>query len=106
MNTQLRLGRAEDVVALGQLLDLLPEVRRFDEGEHHEASTLAHAFADLEEAFTRFLTEHLPNLTQGTVEVSELPELLLDIGEDLRHILYHLADSRFYGYLHVGGDDR
>jgi hypothetical protein len=80
-------------------------VTKFDEGEHQEASTLAHAFADLEESFDKFLNEHLPRLVRDQPDAGEIPGLLLEIGEEFRHILYHLRDPKFYSYLHYSGDE-
>lgn len=29
----------------------------------------------------------------------EIDELLLDVGEEFRHIIYHIKDPKFYDYL-------
>ena len=36
---------------------------------------------------------------QKNLNPEEMNSLLLDIGEEFRHILYHILDSRFYAYL-------
>ncbi len=102
MTTRRLLGTAADIVALGERLSRLAEVTKFDEGEHREAWALAHAFADLEESFDKFLNEQLPRLVRDSPDVAEIPDVLLEIGEEFRHILYHLRDPKFYSYL----DDR
>jgi hypothetical protein len=61
-----------------------------------EAGTLVHAFSDLEESFRRFLDEQLPKLADPAVKGEELEDLLLDIREEFRHILYHLHDPEFF----------
>jgi hypothetical protein len=61
-----------------------------------EAGTLVHAFSDLEESFRRFLDEQLPKLADPAVKGEELEDLLLDIREDFRHILYHIHDPKFF----------
>jgi len=86
--------------ALGEVLARCPEVTRYDENEHREAWALAHAFSDLEESFCVFLEELLPKLTQGQLDAGETHDVLLDIGEEFRHILYHLKKLKFYSYLH------
>jgi hypothetical protein len=106
MNTRRLLRDATDLKALAERLSRCPEVARLDEGKDREAWTLAHAFADLEESFRKFLEDQLPRLTQDQLEVSEVHDLLLEIGEELRHILYHIKDPKFYRYLHHGGRRR
>jgi hypothetical protein len=64
-----------------------------------EAWTLAHAFGDLEESFLQFLDDLLPRLLKDDLTAEEIESLLLDVGEEFRHILYHLADPQFYAYL-------
>ena len=95
----------EDTAALKALAERLAQckaVTRFDADEEHEAWTLAHAFADLEESFRRFLEEQLPRLTSGQLTGPEIYDLLLEIGEEFRHILYHIKDPKFYQYLGHG----
>ncbi|MEW6743529.1 MAG: hypothetical protein AB1486_12300 [Planctomycetota bacterium] len=41
----------------------------------------------------------LPRLVQGSPSEQDIEGVLLDIGEELRHALYHIKASRFYSYL-------
>jgi hypothetical protein len=93
------LGQAEAIVELERALAKCPKVRRYDLPDHNEASTLAHAFSDLEKSFSHVLDEQLPRLTRRPLSNHEINDVLLDIGEELRHILYHVKDARFYSYL-------
>jgi hypothetical protein len=61
-----------------------------------EASTLAHAFLDLEESLRLFLDEQLPKLSDPSVQGEQLEDLLLEIREEFRHVLYHLHDPVFF----------
>ena len=61
-----------------------------------EAGTLVHAFSDLEESLRVFLDEQLPKLTDPAVQGEQLEDLLLDIREEFRHILYHIHDPEFF----------
>ncbi len=61
--------------------------------------TIAHALSDLEDSFCVVVKELLPKLLDETKSAEELDELLLDVGEELRHILYHIKDTRYFGYL-------
>ena len=85
--------------ALAERLSTCEAVTRLDEGEEREAWTLAHALGDLEESFRKFLEDQLPRLTEGQLEASQIQDLLLEIGEEFRHILYHIKDPTFYRYL-------
>jgi hypothetical protein len=91
-----------DMKALAERLSECEAVTRLDSSEEKEAWTLAHAFLDLEESFRTYLEEQLPRLRQEILSPEDTYNLLLDIGEEFRHILYHLRDTRFYSYL---GDD-
>jgi len=64
-----------------------------------EAETLAHAFSDLEESLRKFLDEQLPRLADPSVQGEDLEDLLLDIREEFRHVLYHLHDPQFFRLL-------
>ncbi|HUZ96504.1 MAG TPA: hypothetical protein VMU57_16500 [Edaphobacter sp.] len=61
-----------------------------------EASTLVHAFSDLEESLRLFLDEQLPKLADPAMQGEGLENLLLDIREEFRHVLYHLHDPVFF----------
>ena len=61
-----------------------------------EAGALVHAFTDLEESMRVFLDEQLPKLTDPITQGEALEEMLMDIREEFRHILYHLHDPEFF----------
>jgi len=94
-----RLGKPESVKLLAERLSRCPQVTRFDQGEHREAWTIAHALADLEDSFGRFLDEQLPRLTEEPASNTDLNDVLLEIGEEFRHVLYHINDPAFYKYV-------
>lgn len=91
---------AEKLKILAEHLDTCEGVRNYDvaEGEK-EAWTLSHGFLDLAQSFRVFLDYQLPKLQNEHLEPDQIQNLLLDIGEEFRHILYHINDLRFYGYL-------
>ena len=99
MSDRRLLSNEADLKVLAERLAQCKEVTRFDAGEECEAWTLVHAFADLEESLRTFLKEQLPRLTEGQLEASEIHELLLEIGEEFRHIFYHIKDPKLYRYL-------
>ncbi len=94
------IATPEDVARLAGRLSRCSEVTRYDAGEHREAWALAGSFADLEGSFRALLDEQLPRLAEGNLPPSETYDLLLDIGEEFRHILYHILEQqKFYKYL-------
>ncbi len=93
------IDNAEGIKALATRLSTCEAVAKLDVGDEKEAWTLAHAFSDLEGSFRTFLDEQLPRLRQEELSPDAIHDLLLDIGEEFRHILYHLNDTRFYAYL-------
>ncbi len=99
MITESPTRRAEDVRRLAERLSALPQVNRYSDNEHDEAWTLAHAVEDLEESFHMLMAEKFPRLTQDDLSDDELYDLLLEVGEEFRHIRYHLRDPRFFRYL-------
>lgn len=60
-----------------------------------ESTTLAHAFMDLEESFIRFLDQLLPNLFKAESD-EEVREALWQLGQEFRHILYHIRDPESF----------
>lgn len=92
------------VKRLAERLSQCPEVTKYDQGEQKEAGVLAHSFGDLEESFRTFLNEQLPRLLNEHATAEELGDVLLEIGEEFRHILYHIQDPKFYQYLHRDDD--
>jgi hypothetical protein len=83
-------------------LSQVPQVKQFDDNDHSEAETLAHAFLDLERSCQKFVNEHLPRVFDPHLTNEDLVDALFDIGEEFRHILYHVRDPRFYRYLEPG----
>lgn len=93
------LDDESDLRSLADRLARCPDVTRFDSDMESESWTLAHSLGDLEDSFRTFLDRQLPRLAEGTLGPVETYELLLDIGEELRHVIYHINDTRFYRYL-------
>ena len=89
---------AEQLRALAERLDQCEQVRRFDSPSEKQAWALAHSLLDLAESFNAFLDDQLPRL-QDPISCDELHDVLMDIGEEFRHILYHIQDTHFYAYL-------
>ena len=91
------LRDAHSIKQLANKLKNCSGVSKFDDTEP-EAERLAHSLSDLEHSFTVVLIELLPALLNADGD-AEVQEVLLDIGEELRHVLYHIKDPRFFAYL-------
>lgn len=88
----------QDVIGFAERLARLPEVTRFDDGDHKEAPALADSISDLESSFREFLEEILPKLASS--EGDELYDLMLETAESFRHILYHILEQqKFFRYV-------
>jgi hypothetical protein len=85
--------------ALARALARYKCVSRYDHDNEIEGGTLAAGFSDLEKSFQKFLCELLPKLCEENLPEHEACDVLLSIGEEFRHIYYHLRDSKFYRYL-------
>lgn len=93
------LSDTQQVKRLAERLAHLQGVRRFSGETHDEAWALATALADLEATFRSVVEDLLPSLVLNTLGDDQLHAVLLDLGEEFRHVRYHLESSRFYSYL-------
>lgn len=99
MTEHLLLHETSKLKELSKKLSRCEAVSRFDTDREPEGWTLAHSFAHLEESFRKFLDEQLPRLMKGQLLEEELEELLHEIGEEFRHVIYHIKDPLYYRYL-------
>lgn len=90
MNALLQTNEA--VRDLIERLGSAPVIARYGQAE---AATLSHAFTDLEVSMRRFLHEQLPKLADPSLRGERLDDLLLEVREEFRHMLYHLHDPEF-----------
>ena len=104
MNAPTLLADQAEVKKLADRLSKCPEVSKHDRDLETEAEVLAHAFGDLEESFRTFLNEQLPGLLDDRKTPAEVFDILIEIGEEFRHILYHIHDPKFYRYLYPEDD--
>lgn len=94
------LETQDQISSLAKQLANCPEVQRYSEKAEKEEWTLAHALADIEDSCCKIFEVYLPKIVGKKNEnENEIYNTLLDIGEELRHILYHIEDPKFYRYL-------
>jgi hypothetical protein len=75
------------------------KVNSLDSDNEMEAVRLAHAILDMSDSFKAISEQLIPKLTSNEITSEEIEEILLDIGEELRHVVYHIKDTRFYDYI-------
>ncbi len=76
----------------------IADISRFDSENEPQAWVIAHAFSDIEDSCIKLL-ELFQKLIPPTGSDKEILDVLNDIGEELRHVLYHIRDMSFYRYL-------
>jgi hypothetical protein len=99
VNASRFLMTPEAAMRLTERLARLKSVSQFDKPGEPQAATLAHSLTDLEKSFREVLETLLPRLLDKSLESDQLNDVLLDIGEELRHVLYHIKDPKFFDYL-------
>ena len=93
------------VVELERRLSQIPEVARFDMPGKPQGHTLAHALSHWEDSFAAFLDNLLPKLADKTTSLEDLIDTIHDVGDELRHILYHIKDVKYFAYLLADSED-
>lgn len=92
----------EAVVELAERLAKLPSVNRYDHSSERQGDTIAHAASDIERSCRELIEVIFPKLLDQALDQRAIEELLFDIGEELRHIIYHARDVRYFSYLFEG----
>ena len=87
------LESMEAVKALAEKLERYPAVARYGK---EEAWSIAYSFDHLEQSMRAFLQVHLPKLLDPSAEGERLEDVLVEIQEEFRHILYHIHDPQFF----------
>ena len=101
--TNANSGRVDETEHLVETLKRIPRVvsaaARRGEPAEAEAWQIATALGDIQESMNRLFFELVPKLRNvpPTDEIAE--ELLNEIGEEYRHILYHILDTKIFDYV-------
>ena len=80
-------------------LEKCERVNKHTTQEENQADTLANTYIDIEDGLKVIIEEQIPKLYLKDLTKEEVDELILDIGEELRHMLYHIKDTKVYSYL-------
>jgi hypothetical protein len=79
-------------------LEKCTAVTKHSTEDENQADTLANALIDIEESM-RLLDHQIAKLYLNDLAEGEIINLIHGIGEELRHILYHVKDTKVYDYL-------
>lgn len=91
------------VKVLAEQLKRIPMLVNF--AQQSRASLDEHAWqvatslADIQESTDRLYGELVPKLLSEGLPREEAEEVLNEIGEEYRHILYHIQDTKLFGYI-------
>ena len=94
---------ADRMKIIADVLSKSVKVSKFDTKDEEEAWTLAHSFVDLNKSFNTFSNDLFPKLFKEGIETEEIEDILYDIGEEFRHILYHFLVVRPVPITHSAG---
>jgi hypothetical protein len=78
-------------------LDKCPLIIKLNSQDEKEAVRLANAIFDIKESIS-IMNNKLEKLND-TYDSDMLEDILFDIREELRHVLYHVKDSHFFNCL-------
>lgn len=73
-------------------------VTKYSNDEENQVDTFAHALLDIDESAKKIINM-ISNLSSKEASAEIVDDLILEIGEELRHILYHVYDTKVYDYL-------
>jgi hypothetical protein len=97
MSSDLVFQSEPQMRALASRLAECPDVVKWDSEESHEAWNLAYALGEIEKQCATLVNELFPKLsTTQPASCDETMDLLFDIGDTLRFILYEVKESKFY----------
>ncbi len=107
MRTDRYLDTVAKIRELSSRLSRLEDVSQYDAEDETQSWSMASGFAHLEDSFRLFTDDLLPRLVGGSeLADAEVLDILTDIGEEFRHIVYHIEDLRFYRYLVASPETR
>jgi hypothetical protein len=89
----------EKLKAITRNLEKCERITRYSTNDENQADTLANALIDIEQSLKKIIDEDIPKLYLNDLNEEDVDDLILDIGEELKHLLYHIKDSKVYNYL-------
>lgn len=88
----------EAITRLVETLKRCPAISRLSTDSKSEPEALAHAVADIGSTAEKMQTEIIPKLLSSP-GAPEVEDLLHQLREELRHVLYHIKDTEYFSVL-------
>ena len=95
----MKKSNIEKIDRITEILQRCKEVARYNNNKYIEAGYLAYSFNELTESFQKLTEELYPKLDNKKLDSDQIYDILHDIGEEYRHIIYHIFDNKFFKYL-------
>lgn len=92
----------ESLKELARNLSRLSSVNKYGD---EEVWGLADDLIDLEKSFSLILEDLFPKLLNDNLSSEDLENVLFDIGDEFRHVAYHMGRSSFYRYLSINSPE-
>jgi len=92
------LDSSEEIKLLQLLYKTLKDnkkVAQFDSEGEPGSWRLAHSLSEIERSCSTFYNKLLPKLKK-TNKQEDIEKILHEIGEEFRHLLYHIEDSKLF----------
>lgn len=84
------------ITALANVLAQSQLVGRYDLDDHVEADAIANAIADMEAEFQTLTEVVFPKLSASSLSEKDINEILWEVRDRLRHVVYHINDCRTF----------
>jgi hypothetical protein len=101
--TTISLQTTEAVLGLARHLQQAPRVvlatQRRGRGSDDEAMQIATALGDIQESANELFADLVPRLLKADPNSQDAADLLQDIGDAYRHMLYHILDTKMFDYI-------
>ena len=89
---------AQKLMAITENIRKIRRITSHNDGNENEVQALSHGLVDIEEAI-KGMGNLINELYASVLPEQEVEEILIDIGDHLRHIVYHVRDTKYYEYL-------
>lgn len=88
----------KEIKQLSEKLSQVPNVCRFDSEEEPQCWALAHVLTEFKQCSEKINKDFVPKILEET-DNDKIEDLLHDIGEEFRFIVYLIQNSKYYDHL-------
>ena len=95
------INSTDSLRLVAENLSKVASVKSLSTSDDDESWALTHDFENLESSCRTLIDDLFPKLLVANMPPTEREDLLTDIGEELRHIAYHIGSNKYYRYLGI-----